>query len=176
MQSKLASQSLLNRAAVLAVCLLLSVTYGRAQGALNACDLNADGAVNVLDVQLSVNMDLGLTACTANIEGAGVCNSDVVNRIVTAALGGTCVVTVTHSAALNWTASISTDVVGYNVYRGTVSGGPYTKLTSSPEALTNYTDNTVVAGQTYYYVATAVDNTSSESVYSNEAQAVIPTP
>jgi hypothetical protein len=155
---------------------LLSATYGLAQGAANACDLNADGTVNVLDVQLAINMDLGLATCTADIEGAGVCNSDVVNRIVTAALGGTCVVTVTHSVALNWTASISTDVVGYNVYRGTVSGGPYTKLNSSPGALTTYTDGTVVAGQTYYYVATAVDNTNSESVYSNEAQAVIPSP
>ncbi len=158
------------------VCLLLSSAYLKGQGALNACDLNADGTVNVIDVQLGINMDLGLSSCTANIEGAGVCNSDVVNRIVNAALGQACVVNVTHSVTLNWTASVSSNVVGYNIYRGTTNGGPYVKLTSSPTALTSYTDNNVVSGQTYYYVATAVDSSSNESGYSNQSQAVIPTP
>jgi fibronectin type 3 domain-containing protein len=35
---------------------------------------------------------------------------------------------------------------------------------------------TVQAGQTHYYVATAVDGTGAESVYSNEIQLVIPYP
>jgi fibronectin type 3 domain-containing protein len=67
-------------------------------------------------------------------------------------------------------------VVGYNVYRGGVSGGPYSKIDTSLDANTNYTDNQVVAGQTYYYVTTAVDGNGVESGYSNQAQAVIPTP
>jgi fibronectin type 3 domain-containing protein len=67
-------------------------------------------------------------------------------------------------------------VVGYNVYRGGVSGGPYSKINTSLDASTNYADNQVVAGQTYYYVTTAVDGNSVESGHSNEAQAVIPTP
>ena len=37
-------------------------------------------------------------------------------------------------------------------------------------------DNQVVAGQTYYYVATAVDGSGVESGYSNQVQAVIPKP
>jgi hypothetical protein len=41
---------------------------------------------------------------------------------------------------------------------------------------TGYTDNTVQAGVTYYYVTTAVDASGVESVYSNQAQAVVPTP
>lgn len=176
MRSELANQFRASRAPILMVCLLFSSAYLRGQGAANGCDLNADGAVNVIDVQLAINMELGLSSCTANIEGAGVCNSDVVSRIVDSALGGTCVVNVTHSATLNWTASTSSNVVGYNIYRGTASGGPYTKLTSSPTALTSYTDNNVVSGQTYYYVATAVDSSSNESGYSNQSQAVIPTP
>ncbi len=32
----------------------------------------------------------------------------------------------------------------------------------------SYTDNTVAAGQTYYYVATAVDGSGNESGYSNQ--------
>ncbi len=36
-----------------------------------------------------------------------------------------------HSVFLSWDASSSQDVIGYNAYRSTVSGGPYTKLNSS---------------------------------------------
>lgn len=72
-------------------------------------------------------------------------------------------------------ASTST-VVGYNVYRGTQSGGPYAVLNSAADAATTYTDSTVQAGQTYYYVVTAVDSSGNESVNSNQAQAVVPTP
>ena len=81
-----------------------------------------------------------------------------------------------HSVSLNWTASTSVNVVGYNVYRGAVSGGPYTKVNSALVAGTSYTDSAVQAGLTYYYVTTAVDNNSNESAYSNQAQAVIPVP
>ena len=76
---------------------------------------------------------------------------------------------------LSWTASTST-VVGYNIYRGTVSGGPYVKLNATAVSGTSYTDTGVVAGQLYYYVVTAVDSSGVESVYSNQASATIPTP
>ena len=80
-----------------------------------------------------------------------------------------------HSVSLSWNASTST-VVGYNVYRGSQTGGPYVSLNSTPEVSTSYTDNSVTAGQTYYYVVTAVDGGGTESVYSNQAPALIPTP
>jgi hypothetical protein len=80
----------------------------------------------------------------------------------------------THSVSLSWTDGGS-GVVGYNVYRGSSSGGPYNKITSgNPTAA--YTDNSVVAGQSYYYVATALDGSGMESAYSNEAQATVPSP
>jgi hypothetical protein len=81
-----------------------------------------------------------------------------------------------HSVSLNWDASTSANVVGYNVYRGTVSGGPYTEINSGLDPNTSYTDNTVAAGQTYYYVTTSVDSAGAESGYSNQTTAVIPTP
>jgi hypothetical protein len=80
-----------------------------------------------------------------------------------------------HSVSLSWTASTST-VVGYNVYRGTVSGGPYTLVNSSLVAGTTYTDLGIASGQTYYYVVTAVNSSGAESVYSNQASAAVPTP
>ena len=79
-----------------------------------------------------------------------------------------------HSVALSWNASTSTNVVGYNVYRGTVSGGPYAQINSALNASTNDTDTTVQSGRTYYYVVTAVDSNGSESAFSNQVQAVIP--
>ncbi len=80
-----------------------------------------------------------------------------------------------HSVSLSWNASTSV-VVGYYVYRGAQTGGPYTKINPSSDPNTTYTDNAVTAGQTYYYVTTAVDSGGSESVYSNEVKAVIPIP
>lgn len=145
--------------------------------AANACDLNKDGVVTVLDIQLAVNMVLGSAPCTANIVAAGVCNIVMVQRVTNAVLTGNCITgLVAHTVSLSWTASTSSNVVGYNVYRGTVSGGPYTKLTTSRVTGVAYTDAAVQAGQTYYYVTTAVDSSGNESAYSNQAQAVIPSP
>jgi hypothetical protein len=153
---------------------LFSPVAAQAQ-ALNACDLNADGVVDSTDVHLASNMALGTALCTAKVVGKGVCNVVVVQRIANAALGGACVTGSIHSATLNWTASTST-VVGYNVYRRGSAGGPYTKLNSSLVTGVTYTDSTVQAGQTYYYVTTAVDSSNNESVYSNSATALIPSP
>ncbi len=68
-----------------------NMVCGGGATALNPCDLNADGVVNVIDVQLSANMNLGLLACTAAVNGSDVCNTTVVQRIVNSALGAACV-------------------------------------------------------------------------------------
>ena len=65
-------------------------------------------------------------------------------------------------------------MIGYNTYTSAVSGGPYTKLTGTPVAATSYTDGSVSAGQTYYFVVTSVDSSNLESAYSPEVSAVIP--
>ena len=88
-------------------------------------------------------------------------------------ISGSGVSVVNHAVALTWTASTST-VKGYNTYSGTTSGGPYTKLTTVPNATTGYTDTTVQSGKTYYYVVTAVDSSNTESVYSSQITAVVP--
>lgn len=79
-----------------------------------------------------------------------------------------------HTVGLSWDASTSQDVVGYNVYRGPSSNGPYTKINTTLDQLTSYSDSTVQGGQTYFYVTTAVDSMGNESEYSNQTQAVIP--
>jgi hypothetical protein len=99
--------------------------------------------------------------------------SDATNSPATINVSGTGVSVTPHTVALTWTASTST-VSGYNVYRGTTSNGPYTKLNTSLVTTEQYTDSTVVSGQTYYYVATAVNSDNVESVDSNQATATIP--
>jgi len=80
-----------------------------------------------------------------------------------------------HSVDLTWNASTS-GVTGYNVYRGATSGGPYSQINSTLDSATSYVDNTVIAGNSYFYVTTAVDGNGVESVNSNQVRAVIPNP
>ena len=103
-------------------------------------------------------------------------SGDAGNSPTAQGLIGNGVAATQHSVALSWDASSGSGVVGYNVYRGGVAGGPYSKINSALEASAAYTDNSVAAGKTYYYVTTAVDGSGNESGYSNQAQAVIPTP
>ena len=78
-----------------------------------------------------------------------------------------------HYVSLSWNAA-GGNAVGYNVFRSTSSAGPYAIINTALEASTIYTDNTVVAGTTYYYVASAVNAEGEESAYSNVVKAVIP--
>jgi hypothetical protein len=103
-------------------------------------------------------------------------SSDAANSPAAQALSGIGTAPTQHSVALSWHASTGRAVVGYNVFRGSVSGGTYSKINSALQASTAYTDNAVTAGQTYYYVTTAVDRRGSESGYSNQVRAAIPTP
>jgi hypothetical protein len=81
-----------------------------------------------------------------------------------------------HSVALSWLAPpSSTTVAFYNVYRGTVKGGPYSLLGTNVTS-THYTDAMVQSGTTYFYVTTTVDPAKVESAFSNEFQSIVPTP
>jgi hypothetical protein len=79
-----------------------------------------------------------------------------------------------HTVGLSWDASTFPNGVGYNVYRGPSANGPNTKINSSLDPNTTYSDTTLQAGETYYYVTTAVDNQGVESAYSNQSEATIP--
>jgi len=112
-------------------------------------------------------------SATGSIAGNVTVASNASNSPTSISLSGSGVLA--HTATLSWTASTST-VIGYNVYRGTASGGPYTLVNSSLVSSTQYVDSTALAGQTYYYVATAVASGNVESVYSNQVTANIPIP
>lgn len=108
-----------------------------------------------------------------SVTGSVTVTSNAVNSPMVITLSGTGVAAVSYSTSLTWAPSTST-VTGYNVYSGTVSGGPYARLTSAAVPATNYTDSSVQQGQTYYYVVTAVNSQNQESPYSGQVSATIP--
>lgn len=80
--------------------------------------------------------------------------------------------------ALSWTASSGPDLAGYNVYRGTVSGGPYTKMNPDNQLVggTSYTATGLQPSTTYYYVVKAVNTTNLESSASNQVSSATNAP
>ena len=92
-------------------------------------------------------------------------------------LTGTGFTALAHSVDVSWLASSSSPLQGYNVYRGTISGGPYSKIsaTLSPTTLT-FTDASPVSGKQYFYVVTALNTSGAESVASSEVAVTIPIP
>lgn len=78
-----------------------------------------------------------------------------------------------HVVDLHWNASTSSDVAGYNVYRGP-DGKTWTKINPSLTASTVYSDSTVANGTTYYYSATSVNTEGVESSKTAAVKAVIP--
>ena len=71
----------------IAILLPLSLVYG----ASSPCDLNADGQVNVVDVQGAINQALGILPCgVGDLDLNGACNVVDVQRFINAALGQEC--------------------------------------------------------------------------------------
>jgi hypothetical protein len=52
----------------------VAVTQAGAQGSSNPCDVNQDGVVDVLDVQLLIKQSLGLLTAANDLDGNGVVN------------------------------------------------------------------------------------------------------
>jgi fibronectin type 3 domain-containing protein len=69
---------------------------------------------------------------------------------------------------LTWT---HTGAHHYNIYRGTVSGGPYLKIASTTSTYSTYLDLAVVNGTTYYYVVREANILEDELCQSNQASA-----
>jgi hypothetical protein len=132
-----------------------------------------------LPATIAAGQSTGFTVTfTPQSSGAASANlsftSNASNSPTVQSMTGTGTAPIQHSVDLTWDAS--PDAVGYNIYRGAASGGPYTMVNSSLDSSTAYTDSTVASGQTYYYVATSVNALLQESGYSTPIKAVIPSP
>ena len=77
------------------------------------------------------------------------------------------------TVGLTWTANGEPDLAGYNVYRSTTSPVALTSpinggtLVASPA----FVDNSVTNGTAYFYVVTAVDDSTNQSTASNQVTA-----
>jgi hypothetical protein len=78
------------------------------------------------------------------------------------------------SATLTWTATTDTYASGYNIYRATSSGGPYSQVAQvTPRTTTTFVDSP--SSGTYYYRATAYV-ANWESSNSNQVSATVVAP
>jgi hypothetical protein len=77
-----------------------------------------------------------------------------------------------HKVTLAWASAAA--AVGYNIYRGAAANGPYTKINVSPHPTSTFTDASVVGGEIYFYMTTAVSKGGRESNYSNRVRVAIP--
>jgi len=110
---------------------------------------------------------------TGNFSGSVNIVSDATNSPLAVSLSGWGNAPASHTVTLGWTPG-SSSYAGFNTYRGSVPGGPYSKVNTALISSTSFVDTGVVSGQTYYYVATTVDTTGMESSYSSEVNAIIP--
>jgi len=123
-------------------------------------------------ISVSMNFKPGSSGSTS---GAFTITANTANSPSKFTATGAGVATMQHTVGLSWVPSAS-NVVGYNVYRGAATGGPYTKMNGSAIVTTSFSDSTVKSGSTYYYVTTAVNSSGAESTKSNEVRTAIPTP
>jgi hypothetical protein len=104
--------------------------------------------------------------------------SNATNTPSAAGLSGTGTAAPVHTVSLTWTASTTSGITSYNVYRAIYTSsvcGSYSNIGSTTASITAYTDSLVTDGTTYCYATTAVDP-DGESGYSNVVQAAIPAP
>ncbi len=77
------------------------------------------------------------------------------------------------SVSLAWDASTSPEVTGYYIHYGVVSGYYTNKLDAGTNL--HYTVGNLTQGKLYYFAATAHDDMTTESPYSNEVSYQVPT-
>jgi len=113
---------------------------------------------------------LGVTSGTVSILSANISSPASIN-VSGDGVSSPATPATQHSVSLSWEASNSRSIAGYRIYRSTDTD--FALLTAVIPDLT-YVDSTVVSGNTYHYVVTAVDSEGEESHHSNQVTVVIP--
>jgi hypothetical protein len=149
-----------------------SVTITSANSSSSEFTLSGISLPKTLAAGQSVSYSVAFTPKTSGTASATLSFASNASN-ATESLSGNGVSVVQHTVSLNWSPSTS-QVNGYNVYRGSTAGGPYAKLNSTPDPNTAYSDGTVASTHTYYYVTTAVNSSGQESSYSNQVQVSVP--
>ena len=132
----------------------------------NNCSSSVAAGANCTIVVLFIPSAIGARAAALSITDSSAGSPQIVSLLGTGS----------NDVILAWTASSTQGVIGYNIYRGTTSGGESaTALNSTPINGTNFTDETVTPGLTYYYLATSVPSSGgTQSAASAETSATVP--
>jgi len=145
---------------------------------ISGAGLNASGLSGVtLNPGQTTSLSVTFApAASGSVTGGVTLLSNAKNSPISIALSGTGAqpTPASHSVGLNWSPSTSASVIGYNVYRGSASAGPFTQLNATPIPTIGYTDTAAQAGQTYYYVVTSVISGGDQSAFSNPASVTVP--
>jgi hypothetical protein len=124
------------------------------------CDVNGDGRVDVIDVQLITNMEIGVPAfpCTVSIGGVLGCSEFARQVVIKAVLGKGC-----HFNYLTWRPSTSTS--SYNVYRSDSSDRRSARLLNmrGPVVGTTYADVDAGNGTMYHYFVKPTHGSAEEA-------------
>jgi len=124
----------------------------------------------------TVSVSLTFTPQSSGAASGNITLSDsATNTLLIESLAGSGSAGSQHAVNLQWR-PIPSGVAGYNIYRSSTPGGPYIKINAAPETGSNYLDNSVQGGVTYYYVSTAIGTNGLESKYSSQLQVVVPNP
>jgi hypothetical protein len=75
---------------------------------------------------------------------------------------------------LSWEASAEPDLAGYWIYRSEDPAAPGRRLNAQLSLIPTFRDDTVAAGQRYFYRVSAVDQAGNESPLGAAAVAAIP--
>jgi Abnormal spindle-like microcephaly-assoc'd, ASPM-SPD-2-Hydin len=137
--------------------------------------VSTSGATNVI---LTPGQATALTVKFAPTKSGAVSGnvtvaSNATNSPVNIAVTGDGVAAAAHTVTLNWGKSPSTTVTGYDVFRGTVSGGPYAQIGSTSSSVLDYSDTSVQANVEYFYVVTSVAS-GEQSAYSSQVSVSVP--
>src|SRR3984957_12197178 len=164
-----------------------TLTAGGSSVAVSAVSSN-NSAFSVGGLSLPVTIPAGSSAAftvtfspqtTGAVTAALTFTSNAQSSTTVETLTGTGMAAPVHSVNLSWSASTSSNVSGYNIYRAAYASacGSFSKINPLPNTGTLYMDSAVVDGATYCYAITAVNTTNEESGYSNVASNVhVPAP
>jgi hypothetical protein len=164
-----------------------SVTAGGATVIVSAVSSN-NSVFSIGGLSLPVTIAAGKSAAftvTFSPQTAGAATaaltftSNAQSSTTVESLTGTGTAAPVHSVNLSWSASTSSSISGYNVYRAAYASacGSFSKINSLLNTGTLYTDSAVADGAIYCYATTAVNTSNEESGYSNVVSNVqVPAP
>jgi uncharacterized protein YqjF (DUF2071 family) len=141
----------------------------------NPCSVTATTVPAGLPVTVTYNgaavapIEVGSYAVAALIDSPNYTGTSTGTLVITSATAP-----ITSEVSLAWDPSPDANVVRYYVYYG-VASGDYTNRVDAGNA-TSVTISNLVVGCTYYFAATAMDDSGLESDFSNEVSYTVPAP